>query len=403
MEQGILALMCLPETWRAYYEEKTEQGFWSAAEQEEWRTFLDGKEFLLLAERVKHRGYCFSVPMKKFINKSGNGKKRVVYSFSDGENRYLKVLTGLLFRYDDRFCDNCYSFRRGHGSRQAIRRLVRTRGIETMYGCKLDISNYFNSIRPERLLPMLKEILVKEPDLYLFFEEMLSAGCATEGGELIYEDRGAMAGIPVSSFFANVYLREVDFFFWQQDILYARYSDDILFFASTRERREELLEQLIEMISELGLSVNEEKTERYEPGDAWQFLGICYRNRKVDLSEITKKKLKGKIRRKARALYRWKCKKGATTEQVIKVMNRVFRKKLFDNPRHDEMTWSRWFFPLLTTDEGLREIDSYMQEHLRFLESGSFRKKNYKISYEKLKALGYQSLVHEFYKGREEK
>lgn len=401
MEQGLLELMCLPKTWETYFSEKEEQGYWRAAEIEEWRAFLDGGKHLQLAVRVKNEGFCFSVPEKKMVNKSGSEKKRVVYSFSDTENRYLKVLTRLLLtRYDGCFAENCYSFRRGHGSRQAIRRLVRTKNISEMYCCKSDVSNYFNSIKEEHLLPILRRIFEEEPELYDFMEKLLTADVSLENGVKISEKRGAMAGIPVSAFFANVYLGEVDRYFAEQGILYARYSDDILFFAETQEALAAYRKMFLEMVTGLGLCLNEEKTKVYAPGETWEFLGISYRDGKVDLSEATKQKLKGKIRRKARALYRWKCRKGVTTEQTIKAMNRAFYRKLFENPRHDEMTWTRWFFPMLTTDAGLREIDAYMQDYLRYLDTGSFGKRNYKITYAQLKALGYQSLVHAYYEGR---
>ena len=401
MKQGILELLCLPETWEDYFKEKEEQGYWRKTEQEEWRTFLDTKEYLALAQKVKTEGFCFSVPEKKLVNKSGSEKKRVVYSFSEAENRYLKVLTRLLLtRYDRCFVENCYSFRRGHGSRQAIGKLTHARDIGTMYCCKVDVSNYFNSIKTDYLLPMLRKILEEEPELYLFFEAMLTVDMARENGIVVSEQRGAMAGTPVSAFFANVYLDELDRYFAEQEILYARYSDDIIFFAETEEKLAMFRKNAEERVMGLGLCLNEEKTRIYAPGEAWEFLGISYGKGKVDLSEATKRKLKGKIRRKARALYRWKCKKKVSAEQTIKAMNRVFYRKLFENPRHDEMTWTRWFFPLLTTDTGLKEIDAYMQEHIRYLGTGCFGKRNYRITYEMLKEWGYKSLVHAYYEGK---
>ncbi|MDE7223454.1 MAG: hypothetical protein K2O34_06700, partial [Acetatifactor sp.] len=63
--------------------------------------------------------------------------------------------------------------------------------------------------------------------------------------------------------------------------------------------------------------------------------------------------------------------------------------------------WSRWFFPLLTTDRGLRAIDAYLQEYLRYTVTGRHYKGNYRISYEQLRQWGYVSLVHEYYRKRE--
>ena len=45
-----------------------------------------------------------------------------------------------------------------------------------------------------------------------------------------------MAGMPLSAFFCNVYLMELDAWFEERKILYARYSDDIIVFAEREEQ-----------------------------------------------------------------------------------------------------------------------------------------------------------------------
>lgn len=52
----------------------------------------------------------------------------------------------------------------------------------------------------------------------------------------------------------------------------------------------------------------------------------------------------------------------------------------------------------VSTTDGLKEIDHYLQENIRFLSTGRHNKSNYKVDYKQLKALGYRSLVNEFYK-----
>ena len=71
---------------------------------------------------------------------------------------------------------------------------------------------------------------------------------------------------------------------------------------------------------------------------------------------------------------------------------------LFENTSDSELTWTRWFFPVITTDESLREIDLYAQDCLRFLIRGKRTKARFDARYEDLKRLGYRSLVNEYYK-----
>ena len=71
-----------------------------------------------------------------------------------------------------------------------------------------------------------------------------------------------------------------------------------------------------------------------------------------------------------------------------------------DTSEHNikDFTWSRWFFPNLTVDTGLRTIDAYLQEYIRYTVTGRHYKGNYRIRYDTLKKWGYRSLVHEYYK-----
>ncbi|MBQ5398612.1 MAG: hypothetical protein IIU14_04140, partial [Ruminococcus sp.] len=64
---------------------------------------------------------------------------------------------------------------------------------------------------------------------------------------------------------------------------------------------------------------------------------------------------------------------------------------------HD-LTWSLWFFPVINTTASLKVIDSYAQDQLRYIISGKHTKSRFNVRYEDLKALGYRSLVHEYYR-----
>lgn len=68
-----------------------------------------------------------------------------------------------------------------------------------------------------------------------------------------------MAGIPVSSFFANIYLSDTDWEVERQQVLYFRYSDDILLFAGSREELADLQRQLCQALDEHKLALNPQK------------------------------------------------------------------------------------------------------------------------------------------------
>ena len=130
-------------------------------------------------------------------------------------------------------------------------------------------------------------------------------------------------------------------------------------------------------------------------------MGFGYQNGEVDLAENTIRKTKAKIKRKAHALRRWQAKKGLSGEKAAIGFVRAMQKKFYGREQEedmDEFSWKRWFFPHLTVDDGLREIDAYMQQYIRFTVTGRHYKGNYRIRYEQMKEWGYRSLVNEYYK-----
>ena len=399
---SILERLKEDETWESFLQYKLERNHLSSKEQELWKTFIENREYREVTEHLTEEDFCFDYPKKILVNKSGNRKKRTVYSFSDKESMVLKAMAYLLYHYDEKISPCCYSFRRNRTAKDAITEILKLPRLSQKYCLKVDISNYFNSIPVDGLVKVLEEVITDDEPLLQFLSRLLYAGKVYENGELICEERGAMAGIPIAPFFANVYLLSMDKEFEKRKIAYFRYSDDILLFADSEEQLKEYEVLLRQCIYEKGLSINPDKICVTAPGESWEFLGFAYKQGRIDLSEVTKNKLKAKIKRKAHSLYRWRVKKNVDFERTAKTMIRTFNKKFFDDTDENRFTWSRWFFPVLTTDEGLKELDAYLVQYIRYLSSGRHFKGNYRVSYEQIKALGFRSLVHEYYKGKEE-
>ena len=395
--QSIIDLLGEQQTWEEFLTYRLLKGRFNWYEFDEADTYVSEAQYRDVVGRLQ-RGEPLSVPSRHLVNKMGNGKKRVVYSFPPDEMIVLKAMSFLLYRYDSQLAPNCYSFRRGQTAHGAISHLVRTINNRPMWVYKLDIHNYFNSISIPLLLPILSEVLADDPPLYAFFERLLTDGRARVGDEIISEERGVMAGTPTSPFLANIYLREVDHHFAETGVLYARYSDDIILFAPNRETLDRHIGDLNAFLEKYRLEVNPDKVRIYQPDEAFDFLGFKCKGRNIDIADATRRKMKEKIRRKARSLQRWRSKKGIAAEKAMKVLIRYFNRKFFESDDPSELTWSRWFFPIINQTEGLREIDHYLQYNLRYAATGRHNNANYRTRYDQLKQLGYRSLVHEFYR-----
>ena len=398
--KSLLDQLSRAECWEKFYAYKTSLAC-PKRFAEELRDFIDRRAYLPVCEAIA-RGERFPLPEKSVISKTSSQKKRVVYCYPRPENTVLKLLTWLLLRrYDGLFAKNLYSFRPGRAAKDAVLRLRALPGAGEMYAYKADVSDYFNSIPLQPLTAALRQELAEDPRLCAFLCALLEEPEALENGRPVTEPKGIMAGTPLSAFYANLYLRELDGRFAALGVPYARYSDDIIVLAPSEEETRAHADFIRAYLAAKGLALNPEKEAFTAPGDGWIYLGFRYHEGVTDLAPASLTKMKQKMRRKTRALERWRARNGLEREKAAAAFIRVFNRKLFENPADNELTWAYWFFPVLTTADSLREIDRYAQDCLRYLLSGVRTKARYNVRYGDLKRLGWRSLVHEYYAFRE--
>ncbi len=382
--------------WEAFLAYKKSGGHLSSYRERALAEFIAAEAYLPVAEQIRQENRL-PLPRVKELNKKGTGKKRRVFVFAEGENYVLKLIAWLLHDYDGLFSPNLYSFRQSVGVKRAVADLLHHRGLSGLYSYKADIHDYFNSVEPAAMVALIGQYFQDDPRLADFLEALLLEPRAISGDQEVELPKGIMAGMPVSGFLANLYLKDMDEWFFQRNILYAIYSDDIIVFAKTEADIVRYAQTIKEFLREKGLTINSKKEMRTAPGEAWEFLGFAFRGGTIDISGVALQKMKDKIRRKARALVRWKSKTGASNERAIKAFIRHFNAKFYDNPRENELTWCRWYFPTLTTDKSLHLLDAYMVANIRYIATGKHTKSNYALRYEDIKALGYRSLVNGYY------
>ena len=386
--------------WIQYFEYKVQNGHLGENEAQDLFRFIRNQEYIDILNKIAAEG--FSPPCKKQIQKIDSTKKRLVYTFPKEENYILKLLTYLLIRvYDGVFSSNLYSFRANYSVKQAFQHILSTSKIDQYYTYKIDISDYFNSIDLDILLPSLHKVLSNDLALYEFIEAILKNPFVVENGEIKQEKKGVMAGCPIAAFLANVYLSDLDKMFAEEDTIYCRYSDDIIIFTKNKEAQERIKQKLLTTLENYHLTVNTAKEVTTIPNEPWTFLGLKYDNGEIDISDIALKKIKAKMRRKTRALIRWKNLKNKEPIYAVKAFINAFNKKFYNNTDVHDMTWSRWYFPLITTDKNLRVIDQYMQECIRYIATEKHTKSRYNFRYNQMKELGYQSLVNNWYRNKE--
>ena len=207
--------------------------------------------------------------------------------------------------------------------------------------------------------------------------------------------------MPCAVFLANVYLTPLDRMFEQMPgVIYCRYSDDIVIFSEDKEALENAKELLHEFLRSFRLEVNPDKVAETLPGEPWTFLGFECDGSNIDVSRVSVQKLKARMRRKSRALRRWAEVNGKDGWMAARAFIKHFNKMLYTSESSSEINWSLWYFPLITTDRSLKEIDSYMQDCVRYVATGKRNKSRFDFRYDQMKDLGMQSLVNVWYSYR---
>ena len=319
----MLELLLSEDIWKDFFDYKCAEGALSAKERRELEQFLERKDYEPIVRGILSGSRAFSVPARHSLNKFGTGKKRIVYTYAPEETLVLKLLSRLLYRYDYLFANNCFSFRREVSPRSAFLLMTKIPGIDDLWCFKADISNYYNSIPAAQMVEVLRACITDDEPLTDFLAALLLDDRAMTAEGIVHEPKGVMAGVPISAFPANLYLRDMDYFFAEKDIHYARYADDIIMFGS-REAVEKCRDLFYELTEKKGLRVNREKTALIEPGCPWSFLGFSYERGTIDIAPAAVSKLMGRIRRAGRSLHRWKLAKNADDARALRAMNRKF-------------------------------------------------------------------------------
>ena len=172
---------------------------------------------------------------------------------------------------------------------------------------KLDISKYFYRVDHAALLDILGE-RVKDPKLMRLLDNIIN--CDSErfglprfmGPEDVEDedwlfDRGMPIGNLTSQLFANIYLDQLDQFC--KHVLhihrYARYMDDVVILADSKEQANEYLEQIARFLADrLHLDLNRKTCIR--PADRVEFVGYIVTARELRLRKATVRRIKGAFR-----------------------------------------------------------------------------------------------------------
>jgi retron-type reverse transcriptase len=231
-------------------------------------------------------GYSFSF-LKPVIIPKGNGKNRIICVPTIRDRVVQKsiqiVITKANLKYT-RFNKVNFGFVKNYGVKDAINRAIALRNYAP-YVYKTDISAFFDNIDRSVLKDLIRK-KIRFPSLCPLIEGAIDMEISTEDHNTykkitkagIQKGKGVRQGMPLSPFFANLYLTDFDILIQKKGYKAVRYADDLVFFAQNENECIQLDSFVRNELGKIGLTVPEiaenTKTKVYTPEQIVDFLGI---------------------------------------------------------------------------------------------------------------------------------
>ncbi len=397
---GIFEIMLQNETRERFVECRDNAVGETKRAKKEIREYIFSESCTNDIKRLSAGDYDIAPPEQKAVYKHFGAKKRIIYLFSLKERILMRYMTFVLGEvYDYIFADSLYSFRKSQNAISMVKRIRKIRRLEEGYKIRADLKSYFNSIDEEKLVEITDQVFSGDPVFAGFIRWLLLRREYTVNKTVKKGHLGAIPGMPLSNFLANLYLMDMDLLFSKNCRFYARYSDDIFILTETREQMQYCWEMLEGILQEKGLQINEEKTRFIMPGEAFEIMGFKVSGREIDIADSSLVKIDRKMKRRAEKILYRKRKKGFSDEEAMRRMIVIVNKVLFNRDENkNELNWTIWAFPAITTTKGLKKIDAIMQKYIRYAATGTLSERTYRAKYKQMQKLGYKTTVNTYYK-----
>ena len=307
------------------------------------------------------------------------GNLRTVYSLPWKEHVLLALVNQALHRFDGCFSKHLYSHIQGRHPRNALSAVRNHPGFAQLYLFKTDIRHYGESIDAGRLSEAIRALPGMDPSLRAFLDR-----------QIFTKPPAVKTGLPLTGFFENVYLRELDEYMDRNAAFYARCVDDILIGAKSPQELERLVSRLREIAETGKLLLHETKTQYVLPGERFTYLGWQVFAGEIDFTPEKLEQMRRVCRQSAIKLLR-----------QFKAMQLVVPVRLMMMARFADQLAAQFGIPeafqVVSVPYGLREIDRMLCDMIRTAASGKIGQGRYRSSYQDLRSWGYRSLVRQYY------
>lgn len=216
--------------------------------------------------------------------KRGGERKIYIYTVQD------RIKAQAVFRVLESFFEKQYSpflfsYRSSHPSyyaaKSVAKRYKRYFSQDNVF-CA-DISDYTENIKKDILVKKLKNLELEKGVLDLL--NLFINNPIISDGKIKYWNKGVVQGTPVITFFANIYLNDLDKYVGQKVSFYRRVGDDFIIFDKDIQKVKEIREFILKEIKKLGLDISKHKTKLIKSNENFTFLGYDFHENKISINK----------------------------------------------------------------------------------------------------------------------
>jgi group II intron reverse transcriptase/maturase/CRISPR-associated endonuclease Cas1 len=239
---------------------------------------------------IEKRSFFEITPKQSFFLPKSDGSYREI-ALSSTQTKIIQRVLSTELGAAVPFSDRSYAFRRGKSPYKAIMR-VRDSLRRYHHIAKADIQTFFDSIDHDILIRKLRKI-IRDKQIVELIAYYLAKGTLRRG-HWVDKNEGVYQGDVLSPLLSNIYLNDFDHYLESRGIMHVRYSDDLVFFGTSREEASRARRTAAEYLSKLKLHFNPKKTYLSNLDKGFEYLGIFFvENRlSIDTRRLTRKREK---------------------------------------------------------------------------------------------------------------
>lgn len=330
-----------------------------------------------LKREIKTRGLFDPLPLRRehIPKEDGTGRTRPLGIPTVKDRIAQEVVRRLLEPiFEPMFHEHSYGFRPGRNCHMAIEQALVMHRQGKSHVLDADIKGFFDNI-PHEVIMEAVAAEVADGNILDLIERFLKAG-VMEDGKLKPTTVGTPQGGVVSPLLANIVLNYLDWKLHAAGHSFVRYADDFVVICRSQAQADEARQFVLNIVGELGLGLNSEKTEVTTYQKGYTFLGYSISSRSRRMRAKAVQKFREKIRKLTRRCHN-------LDQELIEELNRVIRgtANYFGKPW---FSTSRWMF---------QKLDSFIRRRLRCMKFNRIRKSdNRRITTRWFEKLGLLSL-----------